>query len=111
MQTVLFATNLGSRRILFPISAWRDSSFISKVVFRIHDSAPYSKVGNTQHSMMLLDESGLRVPWKVPLPLEKKAPLALLMLTVIHLELERLGVNQAPKHLAEWDIGILIASA
>ena len=33
------------------------------------------------------------------------------MLTVIHLELERLGVHQAPKHLAEWDIGILIASA
>ena len=69
---MLFATNLGSRRNLFPISAWKDSSFISKVVFKIHDSAPYSKVGNTQHSMMLLDESGLRVPWKVPLPLEKK---------------------------------------
>ena len=61
--------------------------------------------------MMLLEESGLRVPWKVPLPLEKNAPLALLMLTVIHLELERLEVHQAPKHLAEWDIGILIASA
>ena len=30
MRTVLFATNLGSRRILFPISAWKDSSFISK---------------------------------------------------------------------------------
>jgi len=60
--------------------------------------------------MMLLDESGLRVQWKVPLPLEKKAPLALLMLTVIHLELERLEVHQAPKHLAEWDIGILILS-
>jgi len=59
--------------------------------------------------MMLLEESGLRVPWKVPLPLEKKALLALLMLTVIHLELERLEVHQAPKHLAEWDIGILIS--
>ena len=83
MRTVLFATNLGSRRSLFPIYAWKDSSFISKVVFRIHDSAPYSKIGNTQHLMMLLDESGLRVPWKVPLPLEKKTPLALLMLTDI----------------------------
>ena len=71
-RTVLLAANLGSCRILLPISPWKDSSFISKVVFRIHDSAPYSRVGSTQHSMILLEESGLRVPWKVPLPLEKK---------------------------------------
>ena len=83
-----------------PISPWKDSSSISKLVFRIHDYTPYSKVGSTWQSM-LLEESGLRVPWKVQRP----------PLTVIHLELERLDDHQAPKHLAEWDIRILITSA
>ena len=60
--------------------------------------------------MMLLDDSGFRVPWKTPLPLEKKAPRAFLMLTSIHLALESEVDHQAPRHLAELEIGISMLS-
>ena len=32
-------------------------------MLRVHDSAPYSKVGKTKLSMMLLDDKGFRIPW------------------------------------------------
>ena len=57
--------------------------------------------------MMLLDDSGFKVPWKTLLPLEKNTPLAFLMLVSIHLEQERLGVHHAPRHLAELVTGKL----
>ena len=50
---------------------------------------------------MLLEERGLRVPWKTALPLAKKARLAFLMFSSTHLVHDRLGDHNAPKHLAE----------
>ena len=71
MRALLLEVWVGSR---LASSARKDSSFCKRVEFRIHVSAPNSKHGNTQCSTMLLEESrGLRVPWKTPLPLAKKA--------------------------------------
>ena len=75
-STMLLAVDLGRWRIHLPISAWKDSSFVSSDMLRIQDSAPYRRVRSTQLTMMLLEDRGFSVPWKTPLPLEKKAPLA-----------------------------------
>ena len=100
MRTVLLEVQVGSRRMRLASSAWKDSSFCNRVEFSIHVSAPNSRHGNTQCSTMLLDERGLRVPWKTPLPLAKKARLAFLMFSPTHLVHDRLGDHNAPKHFA-----------
>ena len=82
-------------------SAWKDSSFCNRVEFNIHILATKSRHGNTQCSTMLLEETGLRLPWKTPLPLAKKACLAFLMFSSTHLVHNRLADHNAPKHLAE----------
>ena len=92
MRALLLEVRVGSRR---------DSSFCKRVEFRIHVSAPNSKHGNTQCSTMLLEERGLRVLWKTPLPLPKKARLVFLMFSSIHFLHDRVGDHNAPKHLAE----------
>ena len=79
MRALLLEVRVCSRRMRLASSAWKDSSFCKRVEFRIHVLAPNSKHGNTQCSTMLLEERGLRVPWKTPLPLAKKAHLTFLM--------------------------------
>ena len=101
MRAVLLEVQVGSRRMRLASSAWKDSSFCKRVEFKIHVSAPNSRHGNTQSSTMLLEERGFKVPWKTPLPLAKKARLAFLMFSSIHLVHDRLGDHNAPKHLAE----------
>ena len=107
IRTMLFTAVLGRRRMRLPTSHWKDSSFFSSVKFSIHDSAPYNRMGKTQHSTILLDDSGFKVPWKSPLPL---APLAFLMLESIHLTQEGEEDHQAPRHLAVWETGMSIPS-
>ena len=101
IRAVLLEVQVGSRRIRLASSAWKDSSFCRSVEFRTHVSEPKSRHGSTQCSTMLLEERGLRAPWKTPLPLAKNARLAFLMFSSIHLVQDRLGDHSAPKHLAE----------
>ena len=76
VQAMLFAVFLWRRRIRLASSAWNDSSLASKLLSRIHDSAPYIRHGGTQCSIMFIEERGFSLPWKTPLPLAKKALLA-----------------------------------
>ena len=110
-RTTLLAVDLGRRRIRLPISAWKDSNFLSKDWFNIQDCAPYNRTGRMQHSMVLLDDGGFRAPLNTPQPLAKNAPLAFLTFSSIHLLLESEVDHQAPWHLAEsmgnWDFNIV----
>ena len=60
--------------------------------------------------MILLDDSEFRAPLNTPQPLAKNAPLAFLMFSSIHLLLESEVDHQAPRYLAEWEIGNSILS-
>ena len=101
MRAVLLEVQVGRRRMRLASSAWKDYSFCNRVEFNIHVLAPNSRHANIQCSTMLLEERVLRVPWKTPLPLAKKARLAFLMFSSTHLVHDRLGDHNAPKHLAE----------
>ena len=101
MRAVLLEVQVSSQRVRLASSVWKDSSFCKRVEFKIRVSAPNSRHGNTQCLTMLLEKRGLRVPWKTPLPLAKKARLAFLMFSLTHLVQDRLGDHNAPKHLAE----------
>ena len=90
MRAVLLEVQVSRRRMCVASSAWKDSSFSNRLEFNIHVLAPNDRHGNTQCSTMLLEERGLRVTWKTPLPLAKKTRLAFLMFSSTHLVLDRL---------------------
>ena len=80
----------------------KDLSLASRLLLRIHGSAPYRRHSRTQFSVILFEERGLSLPWKIPLPLAKKALLFFSMLFFT----QRLGNHHAPRHLAEFVSGI-----
>lgn len=116
---ILLAQYFGSLRILFPNFAWKDSSLESSVEFRHQNSAPYISTGKTHVSTRLLDDRGLRSPWKAPSsPWAKNAPFALDILSSMDFRLEESAVHQIPRHLTSfstlnvrtWVLSILLWS-
>ena len=68
MRAVLLGVKVGSRRMRLASSAWKDSRFCNRVGFK--SMFRHQTVGMVTHSVR-----GLRIPWKSPLPLVKKAHL------------------------------------
>ena len=87
-----------------PTSHWNDSR-AWQPEFRIHVSQPYRRVGMTHVSKILAEDSGFNSSWNAPrLPREKKAFLALFMLSATECLAKRSCCHHTPRHLPELDI-------